>query len=567
MSNFKDKLDYFYSNKMMDEAYQYLFDELTKAMNLNNDYLVLAILNELLSYFRVFADFKTGESIINNILKIISKLKEENSIDSATTYLNIATFYKVAKKYQDAEFFYHKCQTIYNQNLDYNDQRYIAFLNNYSIFKLETNDPLKAIELATIAYNKIKDIKGCEIETAISASNLANMYLSNNELVMAQSLLHDSISLFEKHDPLDTHYFGTLAALGNSYHLIKNYPLALSTLKDVLDKIENVFGKNSDYNIVLDNYNHILKLSNNLSNGQKLMYDHYLEFAKKTLEEKHSNIYTKIAIGYIGPGSEGLGFDDDLSCDHDFGPGFCIWVSKDDFMANVTKLEETYYDLPQIYKGYQRITNNRSEKRVGIFEVNTFFKNYLGLIPSTDYEWLILKESTLSFLTSGHIYHDPSNLLLELRSKLNYYPKDVWLKKLAKHIAIMAQSGQYNLIRLQKRNDPIASSIALNTFIESTIHVIYLANKKYMPFYKWAYHGLKDFIVLKEVICLLPSLIELKDNDKLNNLIEQIAKLIVEYLNSTNLSTINDNFLENHVDSIINKISNDKIKRLHIMEG
>ena len=60
--------------------------------------------------------------------------------------------------------------------------------------------------------------------------------------------------------------------------------------------------------------------------GLELSKKYYLEFGKPMLERTFADPLPHIAVGLVGSGSECLGFDDEISTDHDFEPGFCIFI-------------------------------------------------------------------------------------------------------------------------------------------------------------------------------------------------------------------------------------------------
>lgn len=60
----------------------------------------------------------------------------------------------------------------------------------------------------------------------------------------------------------------------------------------------------------------------------------------------------------------------------------------------------------------------------------------------------------------------------------------------------MAQSGQYNFPRCNKRKEYVASHLALSEFMSVSMSLVYLLNHSYRPYYKWVHRGLLSLPVL-----------------------------------------------------------------------
>ena len=86
-------------------------------------------------------------------------------------------------------------------------------------------------------------------------------------------------------------------------------------------------------------------------NGLELARGYYEEFGKPMLEADFANILPFLAVGFVGSGSEHYGYDDEISRDHDFEPGFCIFLPDEDVVdrRHAFQLERAYAKLPKEY--------------------------------------------------------------------------------------------------------------------------------------------------------------------------------------------------------------------------
>ena len=61
-------------------------------------------------------------------------------------------------------------------------------------------------------------------------------------------------------------------------------------------------------------------------NGLELSEKYYLTYGVPMLHELFPDFEGIVAVGLVGSGSECLGYDDELSRDHDFEPSFTIFL-------------------------------------------------------------------------------------------------------------------------------------------------------------------------------------------------------------------------------------------------
>ncbi len=302
--------------------------------------------------------------------------------------------------------------------------------------------------------------------------------------------------------------------------------------------------------------------------GLELSRQYYEACGKAVFHSQFGSLMERVAVGLVGPGSECLGFDDEHSRDHDWGPGFCLWLTKEDFKRYGQPLQEFYDALPKSFHGFPPRTETPGEaQRVGVMNIESFYLLYTGLTrpPETLHEWERIPEVNLSICTNGKVFEDPLGQFTQWRENLcRFYPYEVMVKKIADCCMHAGQAGQYNWQRGLLRRDPYSVNIAKTTFCTQIIRLTYLINKRYPPFYKWLYKGFKtlpmlapDLMPMMEELLTAPNVFSYeKAQDewgKQQDLIYEICSLTIQQLSVMGMVKDTRPFLIDHVPHLLSQ--------------
>lgn len=310
----------------------------------------------------------------------------------------------------------------------------------------------------------------------------------------------------------------------------------------------------------------------------------------RSLEERIPELKGKLAAGLVGQGSECLGFDDEFSRDHDFGPSFCLWMKREDYIRFGEEARKAYEAMPSEFAGYgKRMVTQHGDGRVGVLCLEDFYYGLIGreTVPEKDMDWMWIPESRLSTAVNGKVFLDEEGTFSAIREGLlAFYPEDVRRKKIVARAAAMAQSGQYNYARLMRRGEWSAAILAEAEFIKNACSVVHLLNQKYTPFYKWMHRSLKEMEIVPEAYGLLNQLAQcgntaecwkdLKEEQLTYGLnlrdpkvvaMETLSQLIVRELHRQQLSQVESPYLDDHTMAMMAGIQNPSIRAMQILEG
>ena len=281
----------------------------------------------------------------------------------------------------------------------------------------------------------------------------------------------------------------------------------------------------------------------------------------------------RIAVGVVGEGSECFGYDDQFSRDREYGIGFCLWLTDEDYDEIGAELQEAYRTR------VAGVEPSQLDFRRGVMRIQDFYDRTLGEVIDTEtphireQQWFRLPEHNLATATNGAVFRDDLGQFSQTRKALKeYYPERIWTMRLVNTMHDYSKYAQVNYPRAMARKDYVAAEFCKAKGIEAAIDMAFLLARRYAPYYKWKFRALKeypgfaDLAELLERAAVVPSQQEAwidyeydpryqNKQDRVVMAFEEAAEILVEKLQSQGLAEDDQTFLEYHCAPLAARLS------------
>ena len=534
-------------------------------------------LNELGGTLKYVGYYDEAESNLKKSLEIINKRYGDNNLAYATSLLNLTEVYRFAQKFNLLEENYKKIVAIYQNNSADNIFSYAGLCNNFGLYYQNIGDMKSAYDLHLKSLDILKNYDSEEylLEYAVTLSNLFNPCYQLGMKEKAVEYLYKALDIFEKNvgteHPL---YSASLNNMAIYYYNERKLNKSIEFFERASEISKKTMGVDSDnYKNILSNIDFIKEelaknsnnnISQNIETNQKIELKESvtkedlenikgLELSKRyfydivlpEFEKNLKDILTLCAFGLVGEGSECYGYDDELSKDHDFGPSVCIWLRKDDYLKYKDRINKILETLPKTYLAFQELKESEwGYDRRGLLNIEDFYFKFIGSTnpPQTINDWQKIPETALATVTNGEVFLDNLGEFTKIREQLlNYYPEAIRQNKIATRLMNISQHGQYNYTRCLKRNDLVSANQCLYLFVDEVIHLVFLLNRRYKIFYKWANRALLDLKILgNEIHKLLQDMVFSQNKIPY---VRKICKVLADELRNQNLTNCESEFL------------------------
>jgi hypothetical protein len=232
--------------------------------------------------------------------------------------------------------------------------------------------------------------------------------------------------------------------------------------------------------------------------GLELSRRFYFEAVRPILEREFPQIEHAAAL--IGHGSEILGFDDERSRDHQWGPRVQLFMRDLDCADEIARTMANL--LPRSVAGFPtnfgptdeegtvvltKLAGGPINHGVETIVLSDYLRAELGVDPLQGFtvtDWLATPTQRLLESTAGEVFVDPIGDLTRVRELLAWYPRDVWLLVMAGHWRRVAQLEHF-LGRTGSVGDELGSRVIAAWLVRDLMRLALLQEQRYPPYWKW----------------------------------------------------------------------------------
>jgi hypothetical protein len=195
----------------------------------------------------------------------------------------------------------------------------------------------------------------------------------------------------------------------------------------------------------------------------------------------------KHAAGLLGYGSDVLGFDDERSTDHGWGPRLTVFIEASHLERVSEQIEQnlpaTFRDWPVRY-GWDAVAITH---HVRVCTFDEWLTDQLGFPVGpvlTTEQWLRIPQQRLLEITAGGVYHDSVGDLTRMRAQLARFPDDVWKWMLAAQWQRVWQEEAF-VGRTIQVGDLLGSRVLCGRLARELMRLWFLFHRTYWPYTKW----------------------------------------------------------------------------------
>lgn len=206
-----DKMNEYMSRRDYNGAERHLLYWLEEARLGHDKKGELLIQNELVGHFRKTGNKEKAFLSANEALKLIDELDFDGTLSSGTTYINIATAYNAFGENEKSIELFNKAKSVYESNENTAPELLGGLYNNMALTYVALKEYDEAFPLYEKALKVMDNVRGGELEQAITYLNMADAYEAKLGLEQAESkiieLLDTAYELLNSPNPTRDGYY------------------------------------------------------------------------------------------------------------------------------------------------------------------------------------------------------------------------------------------------------------------------------------------------------------------------------------------------------------------------